>query len=211
MAFRQTYAIIGGKKFGSILAGLELYYQGGKNGSSTKVNAVLASLYATFKTRITPVTIGGDFLSGTGSSATIDKSFAPLYGTNHKFYGFMDYFYVGNDHSNSGLLDLYVKTNFKLGEKSSLLGHLHYFSSGVNITDPNNPAENLSSYLGTEIDLVYTLSLAKSVKINIGYSQMFATSSMVEIKGGNGDNTAVNNWVWAMIMFKPTLFESKKQ
>ncbi|MDZ7608893.1 MAG: hypothetical protein U5K79_25710 [Cyclobacteriaceae bacterium] len=43
---------------------------------------------------------------------TNDKSFNPLYGTNHKFYGYMDYFYVGNSHgqvgngTTSGLIDL---------------------------------------------------------------------------------------------------------
>ena len=210
MAFRQTLAVLGSKNFGNVKAGGELYYQGGKNSSGTDVSAVLVSLYATLQTNVTPVTFGGDYLSGTSTTATKDNSFAPLYGTNHKFYGFMDYFYVGNGHSNKGLVDIFVKTNFKVSEKSNLLAHLHYLSSAVGIDNPANPGENLSSSLGTEIDLVYVTSLHKAVKLNIGYSQMFATSSMVEIKGGSGDYTALNNWVWAMITFKPTLFESKQ-
>ncbi len=208
MAHRQTIAVLGDRKYGDLKVGGELYYQGGKNGAGTDVSAFLASLYVTMNTNITPVTLGGDYLSGTNTSDTKDKSFTPLYGTNHKFYGFMDYFYVGSGHDRKGLIDLFVKTNFKLGEKSNLVGHLHYFSSAADIDDPANAGESLSSSLGTEVDLVYTNSFHKNVKLFIGYSQMFATNSMVEVKGG-GDKSVVNNWAWAMIMFNPTLFESK--
>ncbi len=208
MAYRQTYAVIADKKFGDVKLATELYYQGGKNGSGTNVNAFLASLYATFKTRITPITIGGEILSGTNSTDTQDKSFAPLYGTNHKFYGFMDYFYVGNGHSGKGLVDLNIKTNFKLGDKSNLVANAHYFMSAASIEDPNDATQTISNSLGTEIDLIYVAQLHKSVNLKIGYSQMFATESMVAIKG-TGDNTVTNNWAWLMLTFKPTLFESQ--
>jgi alginate export protein len=209
MAYRQTYAVIADKKFGDVKLSTELYYQGGKNGAGTDVSAILASLYATFKTRITPITIGGEYLSGTSATDTKDKSFVPLYGTNHKFYGFMDYFYVGNGHNNVGLIDLNIKTNFKLAEKSNLVAQVHYFSSPVSIQDPNNASQNLSSTLGTEVDLVYVAKLHKAVNLKVGYSQMFATPSMVEVKG-TGDANVSSNWAWLMLTFKPTLFESKK-
>ncbi len=208
MAYRQTYAVIADKKFGDMKLSTELYYQGGKNGAGTDLSAYLVSLYATFKTRITPITIGGEVLSGTGTTDTKDKSFIPLYGTNHKFYGFMDYFYVGNGHSNKGLVDLNVKTNFKLAEKSNLIAQVHYFMSPVSIEDPNDVTQTISSSLGTEVDLVYVAQLHKSVKLHIGYSQMFATESMVAIKG-TGDASVSNSWAWLMLTFKPTLFESQ--
>ncbi len=208
MAYRQTYAVIADKKFGDVKLSTELYYQGGKSGAGADVNAFLASLYATFNTRITPITIGGEILSGTNSTDTQDRSFAPLYGTNHKFYGFMDYFYVGNGHSGKGLVDLNVKTKFKLADKSNLVANVHYFMSAASIEDPNDATQTISNSLGTEIDLIYVAQLHKSVNLKIGYSQMFSTESMVAIKG-NGDNTLTNNWAWLMLTFKPTLFESK--
>jgi hypothetical protein len=64
--------------------------------------------------------------------------------------------------------------------------------------------------LGTEIDLVYTLAIAKDIKMNIGYSQMFGTETMEAVKGG-GDKSAFNNWAWAMIAFKPQFFTSAKE
>ncbi len=209
MAYRQTYAVIADKNFGDVKLSTELYYQGGKNGAGTDVNAYLASLYATFKTRLTPITIGGEILSGTSATDTQDKSFAPLYGTNHKFYGFMDYFYVGNGHSGKGLVDLNIKTNFKLGDKSNLVANVHYFMSPASIEDANDATQTISNSLGTEVDLIYVAKLHKSVNLKIGYSQMFATPSMVAIKN-TGDNTLTNNWAWLMITFKPTLFESKE-
>ncbi len=211
MAYRQTYAVLGNKKFGDITLAGEFYYQGGKNETGMDVSAILASLYATFKTSVTPITIGGEYLTGTSADDAANnefKSFAPLYGTNHKFYGYMDYFYVGNGHANKGLVDLNLKTNFKFGEKTNLVANVHYFMSPVDIADPNDAAQTISSSLGTEIDLIYIQKLHKSVNLKVGYSQMFATESMVEIKGG--DKSVVNNWAWLMLTFKPTLFETKK-
>jgi len=210
MAYRQTFAVLGDKSFGEMKLEGEFYYQTGKNGSNIGVNAVLAALYATIKTDITPVTFGGEYLSGTNSTDTQDRSFAPLYGTNHKFYGFMDYFYVGNGHSNKGLVDLNVKTNFKVGDKSNLLAHAHYFMSPTDILDPLDPTQTLSSSLGTEVDLVFNVKLNQVVNLKVGYSQMFASSSMVEIKG-TGDTASTNNWGWLMFTFKPSLFESIKE
>ncbi len=212
MAFRQTYAVLGDKSFGDIKLEGEFYYQGGKNGADVKVSAILAALYATIKTSVTPITVGGEYLSGTSADDATnneDKSFAPLYGTNHKFYGLMDYFYVGNGHSNKGLIDLNIKTNFKLNKKSNLLARVHYFMSPTEIQDPNDAALKLSNSLGTEVDLVFNTKLHKAVNLKIGYSQMFATSSMLEVKG-TGDSNVASNWAWLMLTFKPTLFESKK-
>jgi hypothetical protein len=129
----------------------------------------------------------------------------------------MDYFYVGNYHGQagggrtSGLIDVHLKTNFKFGQNSSLAANLHYFASPVKIYEGfGTNGDTYSSTLGTEIDLVYSLSLSQNVKFNLGYSQMFATEAMEAVKGG-GDASAFNNWMWAMIAFKPQLFSTAKE
>lgn len=207
VAFRQTYAVIANHQQNQLALGGEFYYQGGKNGANTSVSGFLASAYLTWKTGITPLTIGMDHLSGTSVNDTKDKSFAPLYGTNHKFYGFMDYFYVGNFHgqasTSSGLNDVFVKTNWKLGKKTSLIGHLHYFSSPVTLVDPSDNDREIEKYLGTEADLVLVWRPAKGFTVNLGYSQMFAGSSMEAIKTTPGDHTTLNNWAWLMVNFSP--------
>ncbi|MCK5699925.1 MAG: alginate export family protein, partial [Cyclobacteriaceae bacterium] len=91
MAHRQTYAVLGNYNLGEIKLDGELYYQGGKNKSKTSVSGLLFTVHGTYTTDITPLTLGFEYLSGTSRADDKDKSFNPLYGTNHKFYGFMDY------------------------------------------------------------------------------------------------------------------------
>ncbi len=215
MAYRQTLGALGSIKAGDLTIGGELYYQTGKNSVKTDVSALLLSLNATYKTSLTPLTLGFDYLSGTSTDDTKDKSFQPLYGTNHKFYGFMDYFYVGNGHGQvlgapSGLIDIYLKTKFKLSDKSSLLAHLHNFSSPATIYNPVNATEEMSNMLGTELDLVYAVKLGANASFNLGYSTMFASETMQAIKG-RGDHALGQHWAWAMLTFKPVLFTSKKE
>ena len=226
MAYRQTYGVLGNFNLGGVKLDGELYYQGGRNGSVTvvedgqlknaKISALLFAVHGTLDTDLTPITLGFEYLTGTARGEENDKSFNPLYGTNHKFYGFMDYFYVGNGHGQansrtSGLIDIHLKTNFKLGQKSNLGANLHYFASPVKIYEGFGINGNTyGSSLGTEVDLVYTMMLSQNVKFNLGYSQMFATETMEAVKGG-GDASAFNNWAWAMISFKPQLFTTAKE
>jgi hypothetical protein len=178
---------------------------------------LLFTLHGTLQTDITPLTLGFEYLSGTARGEDNDKSFNPLYGTNHKFYGFMDYFYVGNYHGQagggraSGLIDVHLKTKFNFGEKSNLGANLHYFASPVKVYEgAGTGGDTYGSTLGTEIDLVYTLTLSQNVKFNLGYSHMFATETMEAVKSG-GNHSALNNWAWAMISFKPRLFTTNKE
>lgn len=179
------------------------YYQFGKANATTDLAAYQVALEGSYKTGSTVMALGYEMLSGTDQGGeSKNKSFFPLYGTNHKFNGFMDYFYVGNHANNVGLNDLYGKVVIKTGAKSNLLVKAHYFSANADL------ANNADTYLGTELDLVYTQPLMKSVKLNIGYSQMFAADGMSLIKGGvTADNT--NNWGWAMLTINPNLFKHK--
>ena len=211
VASRQTYAVVGNHQRSGWSLGGEFYYQGGKNGSNNSVSAFLLALYITLKTDLTPVTVGIDHLSGTSITDTKDNSFDPLYGTNHKFYGFMDYFYVGNFHgqaaTTSGLNDVFVKTSFKLSDKTSLNAHGHFFSSPASLHNPSDTSQEIDKYLGTELDLVLVWKPAKNVVVNLGYSQMWAASSMEAIKVTPGDHSALNNWAWLMVDFAPIIFQ----
>ena len=177
------------------------YYQFGKANASTDLSAYQLSLEGSYKPGTTLFALGYEMLSGTDQTGdSKNKSFFPLYGTNHKFNGFMDYFYVGNHANNVGLNDLYAKIVFKTGEKSNFLVKGHYFAANADL------AEDGDSYLGTEVDLVFTQPLVKNVVLNLGYSHMFASDSMSLIKEGlPADNT--NNWGWAQLIINPNLFK----
>lgn len=151
------------------------------------------------------VGLGGEFLSGSDMNSTSHKleSFNPWYGTNHKFNGWMDYFYVGNHINNVGLIDFNATIAYQKNKFSAKLIP-HVFSSAATIV--NEVDEEMSNHLGTEIDLVIGYHFSKDILFQIGYSQMFATESMEVIKGGDKDVT--NNWAWAMIVVKPSLFKT---
>lgn len=222
---RQTFGLVPSFNAGKLKLEGELYYQMGFNPGGKRISAYLVSLSATLKTKFTPITLGFDYASGTSkdADANTDNAWNPLYGTNHKFYGFMDYFYVGNPFGQNGrttgLIDIFGKTKFNLGssKKHSLIGHIHYFMSPVELIDLTDSAgtATVGSGLGTEIDLVYKFVFAKGVSANLGYSQMFATDSMMQIKGmasvADGyAKTGVNNWIWAQINFSSDFFTIKK-
>ena len=182
-----------------------LYYQFGNDAANRDLSAYLLGIEANYKTsETTKLSLGVELQSGNDYNTTAgeNNAFTPFYGTNHKFNGFMDYFYVGNHANNVGLLDIYAKANFKLNQKSSLTGFVHSFSAAADIN------ATVSKQLGTEIDLVYAYKFTKEIGIKAGYSQLFASKGMEVLKGNTDGNT--NNWAWVMVTIKPTLFTSKK-
>jgi hypothetical protein len=208
--FSQTIGTYAVPQIGKSSLELEAYYQGGKDGSGRKLNAyMLSAAWSFLKDKPVSLTAGVDLLSGDDPDTEKNEAFSPLYGTHHKFYGFMDYFYVGNGHGNKGLTDLNLKAKFKSGGNSSLLAHVHQFFSNAKVPGGEAHPGDYSSNLGTELDIVFNTTLGKSVKLAGGYSQMFQSESMDIIKG-KVDTKGMQNWAWAMLVFKPTLFESTK-
>ncbi len=194
-------------KFGAALNG---YLQTGRAiyGTSYKdvESAYLVGLDATYKAsdKIT-VGAGAESISGNSSTdADATSAFFPLYGTNHKFNGFMDYFYVGNHANSVGLFDIHVSSNFKLGAKSNLMVKVLNFNA-----DQDLPSGESS--LGTEVDLVFKQGF-KGFALVAGYSHMFASDGMYELKGVPEANAAgMQNWIWGMLVFKPKFLNGTKK
>ncbi|MBJ7881179.1 alginate export family protein [Gelidibacter salicanalis] len=151
--------------------------------------------------------IGAEYLSGTDMNSTDSdiKAFNPLFGTNHKFNGWMDYFYVGNHINSVGLVDVNLPIKYQK-DKLTLQLIPHVFSSAATVVDLLG--EEQDNYLGTEIDFSLGYKIAGNIDFQLGYSHMFASDTMQLLKGGNNDTT--NNWAWAMFVFKPKLFTHTK-
>ncbi len=179
------------------------YYQTGKDAGNRELSAYQLNAEVSYKA-IEEFTITGGYelLSGTAFDETENNnSFTPFYGTNHKFNGFMDYFYVGNHMNSFGLSDIYLKGAYKK-EKVTLQGFAHIFGTAAKM------GNGLGNNLGTEIDLVCGYILSETVTINLGYSQMLPTGSMESLKGGNKNK--IQNWAWLMITVNPVFFKSNK-
>ncbi len=155
---------------------------------------------------------GFEVLSGTDRQDMEDpgytnNSFNPFYGTNHRFNGHMDYFYVGNHLNDVGLRDFYGGMAYSPGWWSAGF-RTHVFASDALLDDPANGGETMPRYLGTEIDLYFGLQLYERATLRIGYSHMFASRSMEVLKGGSRRET--NNWAWVMLVLNPEFFNMQR-
>ena len=181
---------------GSVALAANLYYQSGKHISGKDISALNYLFEASLKNSFTA---GYEFLSGNSYDKN-DKNYAfnPLYGTNHKFNGFMDYFFVGNHINSVGLNDIYLK--YKLSEKKiGFNADLHYFASAGKIS------ADAGNYLGTEIDLSLSYKVHEIASLSAGWSTMLASESMELIKGG--DHKAGNHWGYIMLSVTPTFIK----
>ncbi len=156
--------------------------------------AYLLSLNANYKVNDkVNLMAGGEIISGkTDDSA----AFFPLYGTNHKFNGLIDRFYVGNHGNASGLVDLNLGAKFVVGKGASLLVRGHHFTEES--IDKNT--------IGQEIDLVFAKKF-KGFKLVAGYSQFFESDEFYDTDA----NKSSQNWAWAMLIVKPKFLGGAKK
>ncbi|PCJ95304.1 MAG: hypothetical protein COA50_08825 [Flavobacteriaceae bacterium] len=194
-------------KLGDLNANAAAYFQTGKS-LNRDVTASYFSGNIGYKVS-SDFTVGAGFemLSGKDmDDADLDiKSFSPLFGTNHKFNGWMDYFYVGNHANSVGLTDVSVTLAYAKDKFSAKIIP-HYFLAAADVF---NDATKMNANLGTEIDMVVGYKIAKDIILNAGYSKMYATASMEILKGGGKDSN--NSWGWIMFTFKPILFTTKTE
>lgn len=179
------------------------YYQFGKNASGQQIKAALLSgslMYAT--TKKFSIGAGVDYTTG-GSNANTSNAFDPLYGTPHKFWGLMDYYYVSSSFGNKGLIDVYAKARYKASDKFMLAADVHHFTSASNVYAADN-ITMLSKNFGSEIDLVGNYTFTKTIGFEAGYSHYFVTSSLTSPTVKNVVNAKPGaDWVYLMINIKP--------
>lgn len=194
------------------------YYQTGrtpvKNASSINTNAWMAAAKADydFNNKFS-LGVGSDYLSGRDMNATSSDItyFNPLYGTHHKFYGSMDYFYGSSGHNNAGLWDTYVHLNLNAAQKLSWQMAGHHFESAGRVI--NYSGGEAGSSLGNEVDLSLQYKVMKSIKLGGGYSQMFTDPSMRYVKSilPNHSIKSLQNWVWMSINVNPDILIYKSK
>ena len=187
--------------------GAEAYLQTGKNAAGKDKEAfLLAALVGYQFTPAFSATLGLDYLSGndTNSSSNKDKAFNPFSGTNHKFYGFMDHFYVSYSPS-VGLLNPYLNLNLKTSDKGSLSATGHYFRSAGKILGSE---DNKTRHLGVEGDLVYTHKIQQYVSLQAGYSLFIPSDSYKSLRGLRNVRKQ-QDWLWCSLNINPKLFSAK--
>ncbi len=183
-----------GKAAGQLAYEVDLAYQGGKL-AKQDVTATLAAANVsyTFKSSAKPtLKVGVDLVSGDDDFGDDKvKAFDTMYATNHKFYGFMDYFLnLPVNTLGRGLIDSHVSLSISPKQKSRFSVIFHRLAAQQDfVTDGGETA----SLFGNEIDLIYSLKYSKNVNLTGG----FAIFSPGEIfKQTRGEDTST----WAFVM-----------
>ena len=187
------------------------FYQGGKYREGTSLGEYLISASALYAA--TPKFSAGpgiDITSGNNGSDPDKKfqRFDPLYGTPHKFWGYMDYFYVADGFGPHGLVNCYIKSKYKPTEKWWVSLDLHRFMLPDAI--PAEGGGTMDKNLGTEIDLLLNYSLTKVVNIEGGFSTMFSTSTLRSARVKNVSRADdISSWAYLMVSIKPGFTPNK--
>ncbi|MDO4781828.1 MAG: alginate export family protein [Capnocytophaga felis] len=187
--------------------GLTSYFQTGKNaGGATKSAYMFAANMGYKFSDVFSLSAGIDYLSGKNADDTSgkDNAFDPFSGTNHKFYGFMDYYYVPAVNP-FGLINPYLTANFRTGEKSSFSATWHNFASAGIVYDNKG---NKKRGLGNEIDLVYTLKVQPYIGLQMGYSTYFTTDALNTLKK-TPNARGYQDWFWCSLNINPKIFSAK--
>ena len=191
------------KKSIALTAGI--YYQGGKDKDGMNMNAYTSTLSLALSKSNFSYMLGWDYVSGNDafSSSVTNHRFDPLYGTPHKFWGYMDYFYAATGSPAGGLSDPYFKIRYGSRNKRFNAGFdYHYFLLANDQKNING--KSINKYLGSEVDLVGDYALNKITTVELGFSVMAATGSMEYAKGISPNSSKLTGlWSYLMISVKP--------
>jgi hypothetical protein len=183
-------------------------YQFGNNSSGINTSAFLLSGKVTDKLGVKLSATGGaDYLSGNlyGKANGSNRAFQPLFGTNHKFYGAMDYFYSGNIEGSVGLINTYLNASISISKRAgfNITGYMFHSPSGI-----YQDTEKLSSNLGKEIDTQFNLKIAPSVDLNAGFSTFFTSASLLYLEKINHAKS-FQCYGWVSLDVHPDFFSIK--
>lgn len=217
---RYTYGLMvnhtlgNASDFGKFALQAAYYKQSGVDRDNVNLDAYHYTVALTYQKGNFSFTPGYDVLSGNDAvnPSGKDNRFDPLYGTPHKFWGYMDYFYAGSGSPVGGLNNPYFKIKYTANTFAIGLD-IHSFSLNKDMKKADGTV--IDKNLGKEGDLQISYTMNKFTNIEFGYSLMKATDSMPFAKGQATTDAAAAtfnksaNWAYVMFKFTPDFFYSK--
>jgi hypothetical protein len=191
------------------------YKQFGKDEHGVKINAWMASGKVTYM--LSPkfnFTAGYDYLSGdkyfavpTGHNIgmvhhDVIKGFSTVYGSHHKFYGAMDFFYVSAYHYGftPGLQNAYFGATYSPLKNLMINGSYHYFATATDLDD-------MDKTLGHEIEFQTGYAISRDVSVAAGASFMWGGETMKRLKRSSSKNDL--RWGYITLVVNPRFFTTK--
>lgn len=198
----------------NLRAEASFYYQFGHNEQGMPIRAWMAAVRGEydFNQQWTAYT-GYDHLSGDkyfavppqGSIGLIRhdvvRGFNAVYGSHHKFYGAMDFFY----------LSAYVG-GFSPGLQSGYWG-VQWNPWNINIDlsyhlmATTAPITNHNRLLGHELEFELDWNITKDMTLSLGYSFMRGTDTLKALKRASSDGRL--HWAWLSFTYSPQFIKVK--
>ncbi|EOR94266.1 hypothetical protein ADIARSV_2507 [Arcticibacter svalbardensis MN12-7] len=183
---------------------LTAYTQSGKSSVSTNLDAYLLAFRVNNKFSSSfGLSLGTDYYSGTSpeTASTENHTFNKLYGVNHLFNGFMEYWATL---PKGGLIDYLAIVSYPGKSKLSADLTLHHFLLAKQmIVDKLQVKRNI----GSELDLVFNYKLTKEAAIQLGYCSYFTTDGTRTLKKASQDSHSPQ-YAYLMFTIKPQFFET---
>lgn len=158
------------------------------------------------------VSSGYEVLSGNNATklrAGETSRFDPLYGTPHRHWGYMDYFYVGTGAPAGGLRDAFLKFRYASPRLTTLFD-VHYFALAAPTYNQMPDARTgsfVNAKLGMEYDFIATYALNKFTTLEAGYAIMNGTNTLEYTKQGTmNQRDKVGTWAYLMLNIRPDFF-----
>lgn len=196
------------------------------NANNKRLNSGHGFLYGTYTKGKWSFGPGYEILSGNdveiteGASGVSSRSigsenngFDPLYGTPHRWWGYMDYFYVGTGAPIGGLQNIYGRVRYD-GKGFFATVDLHHFTTAnKSIKYKKQGAtefEDLGGFLGNEIDIVLNYQASRFTNVEFGYSAFLSTDALAAAKGYKlGSVDKFNQWAYLQLNIRPEFLYQK--
>ena len=191
------------------------YYQMGREEHNLPIRAWMCSAKASVKP-IEPLklVLGYDCLSGDINFATPPigafgmtrhetiRGFNSLYGSRHKFYGAMDFFYVTAyiGGFTPGLQNAYMGISYSPVKDLTFGASYHFLATATKLRNAKMP-------LGHELESGISYSFLGCVTLSAGYTFMHGTETMVILKRTTDNRTL--HWGWLMLTVTPRIFTGR--
>jgi hypothetical protein len=155
--------------------------------------------------------LGVEYAHGSGDSDPQDgkhETFENLFPTNHKFYGYMDFFSLQNIHDVRGIFQLrpHPRVSLAIEGHAFWLADTHdsfYGAPGVarggTGTTPGtgygvNPG--YSNFVGTELDVIGGFALSRFAQLEVGYGHFFVGDYIQSSLSAPTRGSADANWLY---------------
>jgi len=178
-----------------------VYLQSGINAKGKEMKGIMAAGKANYTINKTvSVNAGMDWFSG-DDKATDDKqtNFKKLYGADHTFNGYMDYW---NTPLDQGLLDYYGGLTTIFSTSLNAEAGYHVFASVYALSSGKKD-------LGSELDLLLNYKMSPQTTLQAGWCCYFKTDNTLFAKQITaGTATTFPQWAYVMLTIKPTFYKN---